>query len=189
MDDIEAALSSGDPDALRRALTHVATLHRELDDLERRTVDTARRAGLTWTEIAAGLNLGSRQAAEQRRLRLGGTGPTRDVARSRATRRDLRAADDFAGVRVARLRATAGHVADTLAVAAPATHADLVRLAQQTLRTATGATPGALVDLATLAAADLSRIPRAAAPALGAALDALNSALAAARSLDSRDDQ
>jgi hypothetical protein len=40
---------------------------------------------------------------------------------------------------------------------------------------------GALVDLASMAAADLRSIPRTAAPGLAAALDALTSALAAAR--------
>ncbi|WP_433302586.1 hypothetical protein ACQP2F_09545 [Actinoplanes sp. CA-030573] len=41
-----------------------------LDARELELIDEARRAGATWVEIAAALGLSSRQAAEQRRLRL-----------------------------------------------------------------------------------------------------------------------
>ncbi|MEU4624382.1 hypothetical protein AB0G04_30950 [Actinoplanes sp. NPDC023801] len=41
-----------------------------LDAEELELIDRARRSGGTWPEIAAALGLGSRQAAEQRRLRL-----------------------------------------------------------------------------------------------------------------------
>jgi len=41
-----------------------------LDADELALIDNARRAGATWADIAAALGLASRQAAEQRRLRL-----------------------------------------------------------------------------------------------------------------------
>lgn len=41
-----------------------------LDQTELELIDRARRDGATWGEIAGALGLGSRQAAEQRRLRL-----------------------------------------------------------------------------------------------------------------------
>src|ERR1700754_2447475 len=41
-----------------------------LDAAELALIDQARRDGATWIEIAEALGLGSRQAAEQRRLRL-----------------------------------------------------------------------------------------------------------------------
>lgn len=92
-----------------------------------------RLGALAWSDIAAALRLGSRQAAEQRRLRLGSSGRDRDVTATRRTRSEVRAGDQQAGTRISRLGA--------------------------------------------------------AAPALTAARDALNSALAAARTLGNRDDE
>ncbi|GIM94521.1 hypothetical protein [Paractinoplanes toevensis] len=65
-----------------------------LDAEELALIDRARRDGATWAEIAAALGLTSRQAAEQRRLRLAVT--------LRPVRRDL---DQAYGEKLADLRA------------------------------------------------------------------------------------
>jgi hypothetical protein len=67
-----------------------------LDAEELALIDGARRAGATWAEIAAALGLTSRQAAEQRRLRL--------AAAVRPVRDDL---DEGYGEGLAELRAAA----------------------------------------------------------------------------------
>ncbi|MEU4236639.1 hypothetical protein [Actinoplanes sp. NPDC026619] len=67
-----------------------------LDAEELALIDAARRAGSTWAEIASALGLASRQAAEQRRLRL--------VTAVRPVRREL---DEAYGERLAAVRAAA----------------------------------------------------------------------------------
>ncbi|GAA0567294.1 hypothetical protein GCM10010172_59120 [Paractinoplanes ferrugineus] len=67
-----------------------------LDAEELELIDRARRAGATWAELAAVLGLTSRQAAEQRRLRL--------VAAVRPVRREL---DEAYGEKLAAVRAAA----------------------------------------------------------------------------------
>jgi hypothetical protein len=52
------------------ALRAVPAARARLDAEELELIDQARRAGATWGEVADALGLGSRQAAEQRRLRL-----------------------------------------------------------------------------------------------------------------------
>jgi hypothetical protein len=52
------------------ALRAIPAERAQLDALELELVDRARRDGATWAEIAVALGLTSRQAAEQRRLRL-----------------------------------------------------------------------------------------------------------------------
>jgi len=52
------------------ALRAIPAARARLDASELDLIDQARRAGATWADIAAALGLGSRQAAEQRRLRL-----------------------------------------------------------------------------------------------------------------------
>ena len=51
-------------------LRAVSAARARLNAEELALIDRARRAGATWAEIAAALGLSSRQAAEQRRLRL-----------------------------------------------------------------------------------------------------------------------
>ncbi|WP_250030431.1 DUF2857 domain-containing protein [Paractinoplanes maris] len=51
-------------------LRGVPAARARIDAEELELIDRARRAGATWGEIADALGLGSRQAAEQRRLRL-----------------------------------------------------------------------------------------------------------------------
>ena len=53
-------------------LRAIPAARRDLDAAELELIDSARREGATWVEIAEALGLASRQAAEQRRLRLVG---------------------------------------------------------------------------------------------------------------------
>jgi len=52
------------------ALRTIPAERARLDARELALIDQARREGATWAEVAEALGLGSRQAAEQRRLRL-----------------------------------------------------------------------------------------------------------------------
>ncbi|MET8299960.1 hypothetical protein ACFYON_08410 [Micromonospora sp. NPDC005686] len=52
------------------SLSEIAAARVALDDRELDLIDRARHDGATWAEIAQALDLGSRQAAEQRRQRL-----------------------------------------------------------------------------------------------------------------------
>jgi len=52
------------------ALRAIPAERARLDARELTLIDQARREGATWAEVAEALSLGSRQAAEQRRLRL-----------------------------------------------------------------------------------------------------------------------
>lgn len=57
------------PDALE-SLSDIPAARARLDAAELDLIDRARRSGATWADIASALGLASRQAAEQRRLRL-----------------------------------------------------------------------------------------------------------------------
>lgn len=162
-DAIEAVLRDGSPE-LNSALTAlggVPALRSDLDALERATIDAARRAGASWNDVAAALGVGSRQAAEQRRLRLGGiprgeSAPSATSA-ARIRRRRQRDVDAWAGEAVIALRSVVFDLGICLddSTAEPATEAT-IRLARSTLRIAAAAEPGALVDLARLSLADLA---------------------------------
>jgi hypothetical protein len=56
--------------AALEALRGIPAERARLDEAELDLIDRARRAGATWAEIGSALGLASRQAAEQRRLRL-----------------------------------------------------------------------------------------------------------------------
>nr|WP_308129057.1 hypothetical protein [Actinoplanes polyasparticus] len=141
---------------------------RELD-----LIDQARRAGATWGEIADALGLGSRQAAEQRRLRL--------VAAVRAAP----SVPDEYGEKIAELRKSAldlhRRVGADRRWDRRFTRAVLVR---ETLAAVPGATGGALFALAEAVTADLDAAVAAAERPLPAttraAVDRLRHALAAA---------
>jgi DNA-binding transcriptional MerR regulator len=77
-------------------LRAVQAARARLDASELELIDRARRSGATWAEIAEALGLTSRQAAEQRRLRL--------VASVRPVRSDL---DLLFGEQIADLREAA----------------------------------------------------------------------------------
>ena len=134
------------------ALAGVPRMRGELDDLERALIASARESGASWAAIAGALGLRSRQAAEQRSLRLDAALTTRrDAPEARQHRRSRHAADELAGSAVTALRRA---VRDLLA-----SGTGLPELTRSTLRIAATADPGALVDLARLAGADLGGHP------------------------------
>ncbi|HEY1484968.1 MAG TPA: hypothetical protein VGF84_02620 [Micromonosporaceae bacterium] len=149
--DVLADRSTAGADALA-ALAFLPGLRDELDVLERGLIDAARHAGASWTGVAAALRLRSRQAAEQRRLRLGGAQAGIDPGAIRAQRRRQRSVDNSAGAGAIKLRAAAADLADTLTLSPPGPR---LGLALSTLRIAVDADPGGLVDLVRLALADL----------------------------------
>ncbi|MGI5149026.1 hypothetical protein ACQEVC_22120 [Plantactinospora sp. CA-294935] len=162
---------AGRPEPLA-ALRLLAGLRAGLDEAERRLVEAAREQRASWARIATALGLASRQAAEQRWVRLSGAA-TRDPARVRVERKRQQSVDTAFGAEISRLRA-----------AVVAAHRQLgtepdrddwhpwARLAHTTLGLADSADPGGLYALAAQAVDDLERVP---AEQLGGALpDALH---------------
>jgi hypothetical protein len=154
-----------DREEVLAALTGLAALRRELDEVERDLLQDARDHGVSWARLATALGLASRQAAEQRMLRLQGES-SRDPGWARSSRARRREAD----IRL-----------DDLARAADAAHrelrartdpAPLVKLAAATLRQARQAPAGSLFDLVERALADLGGDPAPAVAALRTALTA-----------------
>jgi hypothetical protein len=133
-------------EALRRLPARRARL--DADELE--LIDRARRAGATWADIAGALGLTSRQAAEQRRLRLA----------TSVTRLRQRSLDDGSIETIVALRAAAVELDRRIGADrrwdTRFPRAQLVRL---TLSAALTAPPGGLFSLVTDAAADLGRHP------------------------------
>ena len=149
-------------------LQAVPAARARLDASELELIDRARRDGATWGEIAAALGLGSRQAAEQRRLRL--------VAALQP------AASDSYGLERLQSAALELHrrVGADRRWDRRFTRAVLVRETLAAVPTATG---GALFALASAVMADLDELAGAARPLpapTAAAVDRLRSALAAA---------
>lgn len=133
-----------------RALAGMAALRRELDEIERDLIQDARDSGVSWARVATALELASRQAAEQRLLRLQGE-RGRDPGRARSSRARRGGRDGPA-------------ILGDLAKAADAAHRELrartdpgpdVNLAAATLRQARLASSGSLFDLVGRALADL----------------------------------
>ncbi len=129
-------------------LVEIGAARARLDERELEMIERARQAGATWAQIAAGLGLASRQAAEQRRQRL--------VAASRARRhgQDLTYSPSIVALRKA--------VADLhRSIAADQRwerrfpRADLVRV---TVAAALDAPPGGLFSLAAHAVRDLRAV-------------------------------
>jgi DNA-binding transcriptional MerR regulator len=131
------------------ALARIPDLRNDLDTAERRLIGLLRDHGVSWQAIAEILGLRSRQAAEQRWLRLSGAAG-RDAGEARRERMRQRSADKAAGEEVAVLRAAAAELYDRLDTT-PA-----FQLPRRTLQAALYAGPGALYDLAKLAVGDLS---------------------------------
>jgi hypothetical protein len=173
MDPITAALRREPPDRveLLAALATVPRLRADLDAAERLLIDTARATGASWAAIAGALGLGSRQAAEQRWLRLAALPAQagRDPVLVRRARTRQQTVDKQAGQIVADLRSAVRELAAALDRHAAADHDPPAVLARQTLTIALDATPGSLVDLAKLALTDLAAsqgVPAAVAPAV-----------------------
>ncbi|MGW3230712.1 hypothetical protein [Kitasatospora sp. NPDC001095] len=141
-----------DPEQALAALLLLRELRTELADWEAPLVETARAAGATWADLARPMGVASRQAAENRYLRLAppatGTPGTTGAKRVKAVR-DRRAAErsvaDWARANAADLRRLAAQVA-ALTDLAPA-----ARPALDHLHTALGA-PDATELLTPLAA-------------------------------------
>ena len=125
-----------------------------LDAEELGLIDAARRAGATWAEIAEALGLTSRQAAEQRRLRL--------VAAVRPVREDL---DGPYGESLADLRAATVELHRRIG-ADRRWDKRFVRaaLVRQTLEAAPDAVGGALFSLVKAAIDDLDQVTDLPAP-------------------------
>lgn len=158
-----AAASGIEPEAPEPldALRLLAGLRAELDAAERRLIEAARDRGASWARIATSLGLSSRQAAEQRWLRLS-AGPTRDPGPVRHRRQRQRDIDRRFGAEIGRLRATAQAVHRELS-ADPTWdgHDPRAALARATLGLAVDAAPGPLFALLMKAVADLDEVPAA----------------------------
>jgi len=143
-------------------LTELARLRdrrAELDLAERALIESAREAGASWAQIASALGLASRQAAEQRLLRLS-AGDTRDPVQARVSRARQRIVDNPFGPVIADLRwaASAAHHQIATIDGWDAVHprASLVRIA---LELAVSAPPGGLYELVRQAVEDSSQLP------------------------------
>ena len=130
------------------ALADTSRLRAELEQSERRLIGAARSGRATWGAVATALGLGSRQAAEQRWLRLGGGRHQRPSSGASAEPdiERLRALIVLLHNRLLRL-------ADDEPASAP------LRLAGSTLELAADAPPGPLHDLAARAVEDLGTLP------------------------------
>jgi hypothetical protein len=159
------------------ALADLANLRAELDRLERILIASARDHGASWSQIAGALGLRSRQAAEQRWLRLNAT-DGRSPAPVRLERQRQRSVDGLAGPAMLTLR-SAAQAALRRIEAEPGwdgldRRAELVRT---TLSAAVQAPPGALFSLVSQAMEDLDSFAvRASGSTAGAALDRLRDA-------------
>ena len=164
------------------ALAGLANLRAELDRLERDLIASARDHGASWSQIATALGLRSRQAAEQRWLRLGAS-EGRSPAPVRVERQRQRSVDEMAGPAMATLRsavqATLRRIEAEPGWDALDPRADLVR---NTLSTAATAPPGALFSLVSQAIEDLDSFTvRPAGSTAALALDRLRAAWTATR--------
>ncbi|WP_245922943.1 hypothetical protein [Paractinoplanes atraurantiacus] len=150
-------------------LSKIPAARARLDAEELELINQARRAGATWSDIAGALGLSSRQAAEQRRLRLA-------AAAARP------AGPEEFGDRVAALRAAAVEVYRRIGADRRwdrrFTRAALVR---DTLATAAEAPAGALFSLAEASVDDLSGAAGSMPGPTRAAITRLREALEAAK--------
>jgi len=181
-DPIDPVATLADPRAttgdLLSALAAVRRRRRELDDAERGLIERARENGLPWPRIAEALGLASRQAAEQRLLRLSAAD-----GRDPGAARRQRTADVSAGGPIQRLRSAVRLAARHL-LADPDWDRRHVRaaLVRASIEEAAAAPPGALFSLVEAALVDLGPIPPAELPAtVRPAIDGLRRAWADAR--------
>jgi hypothetical protein len=159
------------------ALAGLANLRAELDRLERDLIAAARDHGASWSQIAAALGLRSRQAAEQRWLRLNAT-DGRSPAPVRLERQRQRSVDELAGPAMLNLRSAVRAALRGIQAEpgwdALGPRADLVR---NTLATAVQAPPGAMFSLVSQAMEDLDSFAvRASGSTAGTALEHLRAA-------------
>ncbi len=162
-----SVVASDQPSAveLLGALATLKDVRTDLDRVERELIGSARELKIAWPEIAAALGLGSRQAAEQRWLRLNGR-DSRDPAPVRSARLEQRTVDSSYGPELAGLRRAAVH-ANRLIEADHGwddRHSRAV-LARTSLQAAVMAPPSALYALCRNAIDDLEQISTARLPA------------------------
>jgi hypothetical protein len=176
-----AASTDPTPAQLLAALSLIGVLRSDLDQFERRLIESAREREVGWQQISTALGLSSRQAAEQRWLRLCGESG-RDPAQVRAARSRQRMIDTTYGPEIGELRsATAAAHRRICADAGWDERHPLAVLARMSLETASGAEPGALYSLAYKAMGDLDgmragRLPVPLGPAVRRLRRALDSA-------------
>jgi hypothetical protein len=147
-------------------LRAVPAARARLDAAELTLIDRARRDGATWGDIAAALGLSSRQAAEQRRLRL-----------ATAALQAPAELDERYGERIAALRAAAAELHRRIGADRRwdrrFARAVLVR---ETLAATPAAPAGSLFELVTAVVGDLAEAPVLPGPTR-AAVDRLQAAL------------
>jgi len=179
--DVVAAESPGPEDVLR-ALSELKPVRADLDRVERELITAAREHSIGWPEIAKALGVGSRQAAEQRWLRLQGVA-TRDPTRVRQSHQKQRIVDTYAGAELIELRRTAIQAYRLIEADYEWDHRHRrAALVRASLAAAVSAPPSALFALCDNASSDIDamrvvRLP----PALAAATERLHRATAAAR--------
>jgi hypothetical protein len=169
-----ASSDASDSDILD-ALAALRVFRRELDAAERGLIERARESAVPWPRIASALGLASRQAAEQRLLRLSASDGRDPVAARRQ-----RSVDVLGGTAVVDLRRAVRRVNRQI-LADPSWDGRHARaaLARASLSMAETAPPGAMYSLVEAALDDVG--PAAVPTAVAEALDALRSALDAAR--------
>ncbi|GIH03211.1 hypothetical protein Rhe02_12780 [Rhizocola hellebori] len=170
-----------DASEIQNALARLRDQRAELDLAERALIEQAREAGLGWAQIASALGLASRQAAEQRLLRLS-AGSTRDPVQARAKRAKQRIVDNPFGPSIAELRSAARAAQIQVAIVdgwdALHPRAGLIR---RSLELAVSAPPSGLYELARQAIEDSTQLPVAEVPpAAGEAIRKLALTLEAA---------
>jgi hypothetical protein len=149
-------------DAALEALPSIVGLREQLDRCELMLIESARASGASWTRVAEALGLGSRQAAEQRFLRLSGqsTRDTRDAGAARAARRGQRSVDAVYGTGITGLRSAVRRALARMALD-PAWDKRFARaaLCRNSLAMAADAQPGALFALTEHVLVDLAAAP------------------------------
>ncbi len=151
-----------------------------LDAVERQLIGVGPGSRNSWATIAEALGLASRQAAEQRLLRLSGE-RNRDPGPTRQQRGRQRVVDKAFGEDLARLRPTISAAARQLAIRPGWTQSQpLATLALSTLLVAETAAPGALYSLAIQALSDLDAVTTEPPAAIRAARERLRTAITAA---------
>jgi hypothetical protein len=177
-------VASGGPDEAEvlAALAAVPAVRADLDRVERELIGAARALGVGWPTIAQALGLGSRQAAEQRWLRLRG-GSSRDPARVRASQRAQQIVDEKSGPAMVELRRVAAELHRRIEADRgwDGRHSRAA-LARSSLAAALDAPSGGLYALCRHAIDDLGQIPMGSLPpALATAVRRLRAAERQAR--------
>ena len=154
-----------DPVEILAELARLRTVRQDLDRAERELIEEAREQGVGWARIAESLGLATRQAAEQRLLRLS-AGTSRDPSHGRVLRQEQRIVDEKFGPALAAIRKAASAAARRVtAVDGWDTRHPRAALVRIALELAVSAPPGALYELVQQAIDDSAQIPEALLPA------------------------